>query len=102
MTTINLYMQNVWISPEQSIVQAFHLIGLYQLIDFSMYRIERPLDLGEVIEVILDGHTDGVHCMGPRQPLPGQQLTEMMLWREKSPLKYNRTVLMATFCQILY
>lgn len=91
MTTINLYMQNVWISPEQSIVQAFHL-----------YRIERPLDLGEVVEVILDGHTDGVHCMGPRQPLPGQQLTEMMLWREKSPLKYNRTVLMATFCQILY
>jgi hypothetical protein len=44
-----------------------------------MYRIERLLDLGEIVEVILDCHTDGVHCMGPSQPLPGQQLIEMML-----------------------
>ena len=43
------------------------------------YLVEGLLDLVEVVEVILHRHTDGVHSMRSRQPLPGQQLVQVML-----------------------
>ena len=43
------------------------------------YLIEGLLDLVEVIEVVLHRHTDGVHSVRAHQPLPGQQLVQVML-----------------------
>ena len=53
------------------------LLRAYNLL--QSYLIERFLDLIEVIEVVLHCHTDSVHSMRAYQPLPGQQLIQMML-----------------------
>ena len=45
----------------------------------SSYLIEGLLDLVKVIEIVLNCHTDGVHSMRAGQPLPGQQLIQVML-----------------------
>lgn len=43
------------------------------------YLIKGFLDLVEVIEVVLHSYTDGVHSMRTCQPLPCQQLIEVVL-----------------------
>lgn len=47
------------------------------------YLIEGFLDLVEVIEVVLHSYTDGVHSMRTCQPLPCQQLIEVVLIKER-------------------
>lgn len=51
------------------------------------YLIEGFLDLVEVIEVVLHCHTDGVHSMRACQPLPRQQLIQVMLANAMSKSK---------------
>lgn len=67
----------------------FHRNSLRRCGDDPLYShlIERLLDLVEVIEVVLHRHTDGVNSMRAHQPLPGQQLIQVMLLNATSKSK---------------
>lgn len=56
----------------------FNFTGLYGCLQ-NFYLIERFLNLVEVIEIVLHRHTDGIHSMRARQPLPGQQFVQVTL-----------------------
>lgn len=61
--------------------------------DLPSYLIEGFLDLVEVIEVVLHCDADGVHSMRASHPLPGQKLSQVMLFnaiKKKKPLIHTQ------------